>query len=147
MAIIPELPGLEVVVQSMERIGAVDMVEYEDDGAWTYRKFGHLPDAQRSSKYVESREGAEFRIRIILKHPFQITSQSLSFKASVDGHGIAQALCAANAYNRGGRYFMELICARLDRISPSEISSRPLRFSSIKKGQPSQPCFRSDKVG
>ncbi|KAE8440358.1 hypothetical protein EG329_008340 [Mollisiaceae sp. DMI_Dod_QoI] len=136
MAILSGVPGLEICIQSFDNNVPADLREYDDDGGWTYRKFSHLPDAQRSSKYVESKAGAEFRIRILLKHPFKLTSQSLTFKASVDGHGIAQASCTADYFNRASGFYMELISARLDRISASQISSRPLKFSSIKKSQP-----------
>lgn len=136
MAILTAVPGVEIVVQSVDRAGGTDLPEYEDDGGWTYRKFSHLAQSKRSSKYVESKADAEFRIRIVLKYPFQMSSQSVTFKASVDGHGIAQASCTSDYFARASGYYMELICARLDRISPSEISSRPLKFNSLKKGQP-----------
>ncbi|KUJ24531.1 uncharacterized protein LY89DRAFT_776627 [Mollisia scopiformis] len=133
MAILSGCPGVEVCVQSVDDGGAQDLQEYDDDGGWTYRKYSHLPEGQRISKYVESKAGAQFRIRIILKNPFRLTSQSVTFKASVDGHGIAQASCTADYFYRASGYYMELITARLDRISGTEITSRPLKFNNLKK--------------
>ena len=129
MAILEGVPGLEVTIQSFDQ----DLSEYDDDGEWTQNRFSHLSDGKRSSKYVECETNAEFRIRLTLKHPFQIDSQSLAFKANVDGHGIAQATCTADYFARCSGYYMELITARLDRISPTQLSSRVLKFSSIKK--------------
>lgn len=130
MAILDAVPGLEVTIQSFNE----DLPEYEDDGDWTQSKFSHLPEGKRSQKYVECKTDAEFRIRLTLKHPFKMDSQSLAFKANVDGHGIAQATCTDVWFNRCSGYYMELIAARLDRISPTQLSSRVLKFSSIKKG-------------
>ncbi|CZR55409.1 uncharacterized protein PAC_05296 [Phialocephala subalpina] len=133
MAILSGVPGLEINVQSLEGGVPTDLQEHNDDGGWTFRKFSDVEDAKRSSKYVESKADAEFRIRIVLKHPYQMTSQSLTFKASVDGHGIAQASCTKDYFTRASGFYMELISARLDRINANQITSRPLKFSSIKK--------------
>lgn len=135
MAILSGVPGLEVKVQSLENGVADDLPEYDDDGGWTFRKFSDVDSSKRSSKYVESKAGAEFRIRILLRHPYQMSSQSLTFKASIDGHGIAQASCTADYFARASGFYMELISARLDRINANQITSRPLKFNSLKKGQ------------
>ncbi|KAI9047800.1 hypothetical protein LZ554_008509 [Drepanopeziza brunnea f. sp. 'monogermtubi'] len=129
MAILDAVPGLEVTIQSFDEV----LPEYQDDGDWTQSRFAHIPKACRSQKYVECQTDAEFRIRITLKHPYKMNSQSLVFKANVDGHGIAQATCTDAWFARCSGYYMELITARLDRISPTQLSSRALKFSSIKK--------------
>ncbi|KAK0104436.1 hypothetical protein ONS95_004726 [Cadophora gregata] len=129
MAILPAVPGLEVTIQSLNQ----DLPEYDDDGDFTQSKFAHLPEGQRSQKFVECKTNAEFRIRLVLKHPYRMDCQSLAFKANVDGHGIAQATCTDAWFGRCSGYYMELITARLDRISPTQLSSRTLKFSSIKK--------------
>ncbi|CZT46851.1 uncharacterized protein RSE6_07352 [Rhynchosporium secalis] len=129
MAILKDVPGLEVSIQSDNE----DLPEYNDEGDFTQSKFAHLSEGSRSQKYVECKTDAEFRIRLVLKHPFKIDCQSLAFKANVDGHGIAQATCSQAWFQRSSGYYMELISARLDRISPTQMSSRALKFSSIKK--------------
>ncbi|KAG4418952.1 hypothetical protein IFR04_007899 [Cadophora malorum] len=129
MAILPAVPGLEVTIQSFNE----DLPEYDDDGDFTQSKFAHLPEGKRSQKYVECKTDAEFRIRLVVKHPYKMDCQSLAFKANVDGHGIAQATCTEAWFTRCSGYYMELITARLDRISPTQLSSRTLKFSSIKK--------------
>lgn len=130
MAILPGVPGLEVTIQSFNE----DLPEYNDDGEFSQAKFAHLPEELRSQKFVECKTDAEFRIRLVLKHPYRMDCQSLVFKANVDGHGIAQATCTDAWFTRCSGYYMELITARLDRISPTQLSSRVLKFSSIKKG-------------
>lgn len=129
MAILPAVPGLEVTIQSFNE----DLPEYDDDSDFTQSKFAHLPEGKRSQKFVECKTNAEFRIRLVLKHPYKMDCQSLAFKANVDGHGIAQATCTDAWFARCSGYYMELITARLDRISPTQLSSRNLKFSSIKK--------------
>ncbi|KAH6702984.1 hypothetical protein BKA61DRAFT_199678 [Leptodontidium sp. MPI-SDFR-AT-0119] len=129
MAILPGVPGLEVTIQSFNE----DLPEYNDDGEFSQAKFAHLPEELRSQKFVECKTDAEFRIRLVLKHPYRMDCQSLVFKANVDGHGIAQATCTDAWFTRCSGYYMELITARLDRISPTQLSSRVLKFSSIKK--------------
>ncbi|PBP20774.1 hypothetical protein BUE80_DR008128 [Diplocarpon rosae] len=129
MAILNAVPGLRVTIQSCNE----DLQEYEDDGEWSQRRFAHISEGKRSQKFVESRTDAEFRIKLTLKHPFKMNSQSLAFKVSVDGHGIAQATCTDSWFTRSSGYYMELITAKLDRISPTQLSSRALKFSSIKK--------------
>ncbi|KAL2063672.1 hypothetical protein VTL71DRAFT_5477 [Oculimacula yallundae] len=129
MAILQGVPGLEVFIQSANE----DLPEYVDEGEFTQSKFAHLPEGKRSQKYVECKTDSEFRIRLVVKHPFTLDCQSLSFKANVDGHGIAQATCTQAWFQRCSGYYMEMISARLDRISPTQISSRALKFSSIKK--------------
>ncbi|KAK2625524.1 hypothetical protein QTJ16_004836 [Diplocarpon rosae] len=131
MAILNAVPGLQVTIQSSNE----DLQEYEDDGEWSQRRFAHISEGRRSQKFVESKADAEFRIRLTLKHPFKMDSQSLAFKVSVDGHGIAQATCTDSWFTRSSGYYMELITAKLDRISPTQLSSRALKFSSIKKGK------------
>jgi hypothetical protein len=130
MAILDGVPGLQVTIQSFER----DLPEYPDDNPWSHRKFSHLPHSMRSSTYVECIPDAEFRIRLLLKHPYRMTSENVTFKASVDGHGIAQASCNETIYEQSYKCYMELITSRLERISATELSSRTLKFSSIKKG-------------
>ncbi|KAI6716965.1 hypothetical protein PZA11_004494 [Diplocarpon coronariae] len=129
MAILTAVPGMQVTIQTFNE----DLQEYEDDGEWSQSRFTHIPEGRRSQKFVECKTDAEFRIRLTLKHPFKMDSQSLAFKVSVDGHGIAQATCTDSWFTRSSGYYMELITARLDRISPTQISSRALKFSSIKK--------------
>jgi len=138
MAILPAVPGLEVTIQSFNE----DLPEYDDEGDFTQSKFAHLPEGKRSQKYVECKTDAEFRIRLVVKHPYKMDCQSLAFKANVDGHGIAQATCTEAWFTRCSGYYMELITARLDRISPTELSSRTLKFSSIKKGRSSTFSIR-----
>lgn len=135
MAILSGVPGLDIAVQTFEDGTPNDLSEYEDDGEWTYREFAHIPEAQRSCKYIESTAGTAFRIRILLRHPFRITSQSVTFKASVDGHGIAQATCSAAALYSNSGLYMEIMSSRLDRVNANQIISRQLQFSEIQKGQ------------
>ncbi|KAH7319472.1 hypothetical protein BKA65DRAFT_514582 [Rhexocercosporidium sp. MPI-PUGE-AT-0058] len=129
MAILPGVPGLQVTIQSFNE----DLPEYNDDSEFTQSKFAHLPEGSRSQKFVECKTDAEFRIRLVLKHPYKMDCQSLAFKANVDGHGIAQATCTDAWFTRCSGFYMEVITARLDRISPTQLSSRVLKFSSIKK--------------
>lgn len=63
-----------------------------------------------------------------------MTSENVTFKASVDGHGIAQASCNEAVYEQSYKCYMELITSRLERISATELSSRTLKFNSIKTG-------------
>lgn len=131
MAIVTEVQGLEVTIQSPD----VDLPEYEDDaGEWKYKKFGHLSAGRRSVKYVECKTDATFRIRMLLRYPFRLDSPSLTFKATVDGHGIAQATCSAEYLRASFGMYMEIMSNKLERISPTEVSSRSLKFSRITKG-------------
>lgn len=102
---------------------------------WSHKKFGDLAEEKRISTYVECQTDAEFRIRIVLKHPYRFDSPSLTFKASVDGHGIAQSTCSADYFSRSYNMYMEIMASKLERLSATEISSRPLKFTSITKGQ------------
>lgn len=131
MAILNAVPGLEVAVQSFGQ----DLREYEDDGEWSQARYAHVPEGHRSQKFVECQTDVEFRIRLTVKHPFRLSSQSLTFRANVDGHGIAQAILNDVWFARCSGYYMELITAKLERISPTHLSSRALKFSSIKKGK------------
>jgi len=138
MAILDSVPGLQVTIQS----SSLDLPEHHDTSAWSYRKFSHLPHGMRSSCYIEIVPESEFRIRLLLKHPYRMTSENVTFKASVDGHGIAQASCKEEVYEGSYRCYMELITARLERINAGELSSRSLKFSSLKMGM-SRICFHS----
>jgi len=141
MTILEGVSGLEVSIQS----NGQDLSEYNDDSDWSQRKFIYVPVEKRISKYVECVTDAEFRIHIVLtnRYPY-LNGHSLTFRASVDGHGIAQATCTPEYFN-AYRSYRTHISARLDRISPTQLSSRVLKFSSIKKGQfiqtPVYPSF------
>jgi hypothetical protein len=130
MAILSSFPGLEVAVQSFNQ----DLPEYVDESEWTYGKFNHLSTAKRVTKFVECQTDAEFRIRIILKHPYQMDCPSLTFKVDIDGHGCAQSTCLAGYFIKSSNMYMETIDSQLDWVSATKVSSRSLKFGSIKKG-------------
>jgi hypothetical protein len=135
MAILTAIPGMEITIQSCDP--AQDLPEYPDEGEWPHKKFHHLAEDRRVSKYVECVPNTEFRIRIVLKHPFSLDSPGLTFKASVDGHGIAQATCSAEIFARLNNMYMEIMSSKLERLSATEISSKSLKFSSITKSKSS----------
>lgn len=129
MTVLPAVPGIEVTIQSFEE----DLPEYEDE-SWTHEKWASIAEWNRKSTYVECQSGAEFRVKIVVQNPFVIDSENLSFKASVDGHSICQIYCPADRYNLQYGYYVAHLDAKVERVTPTSVSRRPLKFASITKG-------------
>lgn len=82
MAILPELPGIQVNVQ----VNRQPLDEYDDDEA--YQPQPDIREDRRAvvvSKYVKSVTGEQFTVNIVVGSPYVLDCGSLQFIVQVDG--------------------------------------------------------------
>jgi hypothetical protein len=134
MAILQGCPGIEVTIVSNGKT----LEEYPDEeGEFRNEQFSAPPNDQMALTYIECTSDAEFAIRweVTPDYADEHDHTHFAFWAFVDGKGIGGSIHALN-----GSTWTKVYGHALNRISDTELSSRKLKFCSIKKGlSSSQP--------
>ena len=131
MAILSDVPGIEVSIESKGKT----LTEFTDEDGWNIGENIRVPAGQQSSKYVQCESDAEFRIKIEVKRPFKLIAgtDGVTFWAAVDGKKIGGKTFHAAQLARD--HYSDYICNNIERVSPTEVAERPLKFCSIKKSK------------
>jgi hypothetical protein len=126
MAILEGAPGIKAIICSDG-----DQKEYPDDGDWVLNDHV-LPQPEfRASNYVQVVDEAEFLIKIEISPTYRANS-CLSFIAEVDGTAVC--MLKARHYDMLGRMWSGHLSSFVRRIGPTDVVTRPLRFSAITRG-------------
>ena len=129
MAVLHELPGLRVTLQS----NGLRQNEFPDnDDPLKLSNNYILPTAGRISlNYVEVVADSEFIIKCEVLAPYRAT-EDISFTAEVDGTRIATNVAEYGRLNTG--YWYGHIDGYYKRIDHQRVSCRPLQFCGLTKG-------------
>jgi hypothetical protein len=124
MAIIEALPGIQVTVESQGRV----LPEYEDDSEWDRKDEFDTPTNMLSLSFIECVTDQEFQIRCEAKPPYKPDSPILDFAIMVDGKKAVKVRTHQHASR------IAIASQSAERISPTEMAYRRLKFSNIRKG-------------
>jgi hypothetical protein len=130
MAILSILPGVEVNIQSQGETlpEYVDETPFEE---WDDRKYYDVGADRWMSTYVECVSDSEFQLKLSLRPGFHFRGRNhLSLVIFIDG----QAVCASRFSKAGGRFQTSIVSKSVMALSPSEVTGRKFRFTSIQKG-------------
>jgi hypothetical protein len=127
MAIIPDLPGLEVTVC----VNGTALTEYADDQPLAQVlpiTLQERPATKAMSKYVESGTDQEFAIGLTISSLFKLDCPSLGFSLLVDGVRVTKTIFRGSQYglDKPWSCFMD---GR--RVGPAR-TLMPLKFSKIE---------------
>lgn len=136
MAIIRDIPGVKVSIESK----GGPLKEYDDDDEsdsnWKLKDVTSSK-RRRISKYIECESDAEFNIKLEITRAFDLAEKtgqydSITFLALVDGNPVARHYPRYKEIQpRGWSGFID---GSYMRVSPTEVSYRPLKFCSITRG-------------
>jgi hypothetical protein len=136
MAIIRDIPGVKVSIESK----GGPLKEYDDDDEsdsnWKLKDVTSSK-RRRISKYIECESDAKFNIRLEVTSAFDLDDgngqfDSITFLALVDGNPVARHYPRYKEIQpRGWSGFID---GSYMRVSPTEVSYRPLKFCSITRG-------------
>jgi hypothetical protein len=130
MAILSDVPGIEVSIESKNQV----LKEYGDNNEWSSRDNIKVPADRIALKYVQCESNAEFRIKIEISRLFKLTpsSNSITFWAEVDGRQIGGQSYLQIQLATG--HLVDYIDVLAQRVSHTQVSTRPLKFCSIYTG-------------
>jgi hypothetical protein len=121
MAILDELPGIEVAVCINEQ----QIREYVDDDSLA------TPQLNTVSKYIMSEKLAEFSIKIIVKEPYALNCPTLGFQIIVDGVKVREPLLTQKGFEHCGRKWETFWSGIKYPTEGQNCILRPFRFSKI----------------
>jgi hypothetical protein len=121
MAILDELPGIEVAVCIDEQ----QVHEYFDD------EFHTKPHVNTVSTYIESETSREFAVKIIAKEPYALNCPTLGFQIFVDGVKVREPVLTQTEFERCGRKWEIFLCGIKYATEGQNCILRPFRFSKI----------------
>lgn len=101
--------------------------EYPDDSEWPHDGEFDVVAEKRSSVYVECESDASFKINFSMRLPYKLDCPMLTFWVKIDGQYVG-----GKSVSRHG--VLSSMSNALLRAGGNEVSRRPFKFASIRRG-------------
>jgi hypothetical protein len=128
MAIIPNLPGIEMFIC----VNGVPLPEYEDDEDDDSGALRDGIEAHASIvKYIESTAEQEFSLEYTVAAPHEMTHPTLTFRYMIDGITIGSRVLTKHSYERVEKFTHSSYGQKAGKIN-GEGTIRHYKFSKIE---------------